>query len=89
MRSIILIAAFFLISGCSQKAEQTKESAKRTTACVDTRDGEKFTFKNSTVRDAVHDWGSGETCATITDNNGKDRRLCKSGEIYLKCEHIK
>ena len=83
----ILIA--LLLSGCTMEmGEQTKESKVKTTECTDTRDGEKFVFKNSTLKNARRGYGGADTCLTVTDSAGKDRELCKSMEVYLKCHNI-
>ena len=87
MKTLIIIIVT-LLSGCTMKAgEQTEDSKKRTTACTDTRDGEVFTFKNNTVKDARQGYGA-PTCFTITTLKGADKRLCSDMEVYLKCHNI-
>lgn len=86
---ILLIALLpLLVLGCSQSANQTEESKKLTTECTDTRDGGKFIFKNSTVKNAMAGSFGADSCVDVTDTTGKERHLCASMEIYLKCVNI-
>lgn len=71
------------LCGCQMQADAVKTGA--TLTCVDTRDGERFSFKDESIRDAAYGLGA-DSCMTVTDNAGKERRLCKSHEAFLKCE---
>lgn len=78
----LLIAVMFLAS-CTMQADVERTGA--TMQCVDTRDGEKFSFNDTSVKDVVYGIGA-DSCFTATDDKGRERRLCKAHEKFLKCE---
>lgn len=83
MTKIIYALLLMVLSGCQMQADAAKTGA--TLNCVDTRDGERFSFKDESIRDVAYGIGA-DSCMTVTDNAGKERRLCKSHEAFLKCE---
>lgn len=85
MRNIIVMSLFpFLLSGCLElRATVDKEKSPAVSYCVDTRDGERFSFKSENVINARI--GINDVCFDVTDNNGNERTLCKSHEPYIKC----
>lgn len=73
-----------VLGGCGFKAEATEESKRQHMYCTDTRDGERFSFKGSTIRNAVI--GFSDSCVEVTTDAGKEMTLCKSHEAFIKCE---
>ena len=83
--ALLLLVGSMGLLGCQMKADITDESRRSHITCTDTRDGEKFSFRGATVRDAVQGFGTAH-CFTVTDDTGMVRRLCSSQEVYLKCK---
>lgn len=82
--SVGACALVTLLSGaCTMKGEPVDDG--KTHFCTDTRDGEKFFFKSSSVRNARIGLLGADTCFEVTISTGEARTLCKSHEAYIKC----
>lgn len=84
MQNIMIgLVLLFLIGACTMKSDVIDDG--KTNFCTDSRDGEKFSFKTSSVKSVMVGMLGAESCFDITDSNGKDRTLCKSQEAFIKC----
>ena len=79
------VSALIVLLGSACTMEGKPVDNGKTTYCTDTRDGEKFSFKSSSVRNARIGMLGADTCADITVSTGETRTLCKSQEAYIKC----
>lgn len=79
LRRLLVGAALVALTAC----HGTVVPDGKVRDCVDTRDGERFTIDNKTCRDAVQTLT--DLCVTCTDSEGRDRRICRSHEAWLKC----
>lgn len=83
MRTIFALLAALLSTACTIKGEPA--STEKVITCADTRDGERFSFKESSIQNARIGFLGADTCAEITTTEGEQRTVCKSQELYLKC----
>lgn len=61
------------------------EGKDKTISCTDIRDGEKFSYKSSSMKNIRIGFLGADTCADITLLDGSNRTICKSHEVYTKC----
>ncbi len=80
----ILLGSFIVLAGCTINADV--ERIGKLTHCTDTRDGEKFTFSDKSITNVRYGIGA-DSCFTVKDESGVVRNLCKSHEVFLKCEN--
>ena len=84
---VLVLLAAFAVQGCSLKAEVAQKDINKRMSCSDTRDGQTFTFKASTIANATVGVGA-DTCFDITTDSGTKMNLCKSHEAWLKCQEV-
>lgn len=75
-----------MLGGCGMKAEVADDGKGKHMFCTDTRDGEKFSFKASTITNASVGMLGLDSCFDVTTDSGNARTLCKSHEAFIKCE---
>lgn len=80
-RTSIFIAMLGIVS-CTVPASYN--GPPFTMHCLDTRDGEKWTYHTDTVRDIRQGWGAPHSM-TVTDGDGRTRHLNAQMEAWLKC----
>ena len=80
---LVFCLVVLALAGCQMEAKIAPNNAPAT-ACVDLRDGEKFSFKTKNITDVRYGIGA-PSCFSVTDDAGKFRRLCSDQEVYLKC----
>lgn len=82
----IMMLSALVLTGCLQvEGEVAEESKNKNIFCKDTRDGETFMFNTDNVTNAKI---GADACFDVIDYAGKKRNLCKSHEIFLKCEEV-
>lgn len=89
MNKVFLALTVFLLmflAGCSFQAEVDLENSPALINCLDIRDGERFSYRPSEVRDVTVDLAGSNACATIKKTSGAIMRVCSGAEAYLKCE---
>ena len=77
------LALIFLVS-CSFPA--TPSGPDKLVTCVDTRDGETFSFNTGDVENLRVGYLGAETIVTVIDSEGRRRYLKSSMEAWLKCQ---
>jgi len=83
-----IILVLVLLQGCTGEAVPNRESRGKVMMCVDTRDGETFTFRGKDIRNARIGVGGADSCFYVVDTAGKPRTLCKSQEPFIKCVQV-
>ena len=86
-KTAIVVTTVTSLSCTVDVGQQTKESERGATKCVNIRDGETFIFNNDTAHNIRIKDGA-DSSMDITDSTGKVRHLCSSMEDYLKCETV-
>lgn len=79
----ILPLILLALSACSMPVDPEDEIPR---ICTDTRDGEKFVILPETIERAS--FTANDVCFDVTDSTGRIRNLCKSHEVFLKCEPV-
>jgi hypothetical protein len=88
MRKFFMIAMCLTLSGCIEfEAKLEERELNKETSCTDTRDGEVFFFNTSNIKNGRYDLK--DICFDVIDNSGKQRHLCKSHEVFLKCSKVR
>ena len=77
---ILLIA--ILLTGCTVSMD---DSVRADNICLDSRDGSSFSFKGETMRNPQYSAALQDACFDVTDESGQIRTICKSHEVWLKC----
>lgn len=80
------VLAMAVLVGCNTQPRIADHPPPTVTICIDTRDGESFTFNTSTARNA-RNADFMDLCRDVTDDQGNMRTLCNSDErTWLKCK---
>jgi len=74
-----------LAAGCTMEGSLEGGEKNKIVDCTDVRDGEKFTFNASTIKNIRYGVFA-DSCFTVTTESGDERTLCKSHEAWLKCK---
>lgn len=84
-RKLVVVLATLLLTGCGVQGEVADEDKNKTVTCVDTRDGETFSFNTTSVKNIVKGF-DGITTFDVTDSTGTVRKLNSNMEVFLKCK---
>ena len=69
-KKAVFSVAILLLSGCTMQGEITDNSKNKQMVCIDTRDGETFTFNTNTITDVKIGIAGAPTSFTIINNEG-------------------
>ena len=81
MKYIWYILLAFLVFGC--EAQVAEEYKNKVISCIDTRDGDKFSFNTNDITNYStfgHDFSF-----NVIDNKKRQWTITQRSEIYLKC----
>lgn len=85
-KNLILLVAVITLSGCLVVGGEVKDTEKnKTVTCVDTRDGETFTFNTNNTKNIKVNILKNTACYDLKDDKGVERHICSVDKTYLKC----
>lgn len=83
MRNLMFIS--LLTFGCMVETKVADESRDKVMYCVDTRDGEKFSFNTNDIKYAKVSLDGVHHSFHVVDANGKEWMVNERSESWLKC----
>ena len=83
---LISLVAITLLAGCTLEGKVDDRHRHEVKECVDSRDGERFSFAVSTAKNIR--LGVNSVCMDVTDFTRKERHICTEHEAWLKCKTI-
>ena len=83
MNRLLALLTLVLLVGCS--LEGKVDGPYKWMDCTDLRDGERFSFHTSKIRDVRVDLLNGTGRFTVTDSTGQTRALSGAMESFIKC----
>ncbi len=84
-RKTLVVFLCFFLHACMLDAWVEDESLNQTMQCVDTRDGEKFTFNTNDIKNAKMSTSGSSFHFDVIDANGKMWMVTELSESWLKC----
>ena len=83
---LLIPLAALLCTGCTAKAEISKEDLNKVKTCTDTRDGEVFSFNTNTVTNVRVGYGAPSTFDMVTTDGDKMTISSDAAVLFLKCK---
>jgi len=87
MKKLLIILALAALSSCTMGASVSDDQLDKHMRCVDTRDGETFTYYPRNILEA-RAGVLADSFVELVDDDGKVRKIYSSEGAFWKCETL-